>query len=110
MRPGRALFGAVIGGYGMFGVMTSVTLKTNVNAPLTMEHVLTTSADEFARVFPSLRGADVEVKLCRLQLQDLERVDVYVFRRSAPEGSAPSPTLACDPERCRGPCRSCTSG
>jgi hypothetical protein len=83
---GRELFGAVIGGYGMFGVMTSVTLKTNVNTPLTMEHVLTTSAEEFARVYSSLRGGDVEVKLCRLQLQDLERVDVYAFRRSAPEG------------------------
>ena len=53
---GRALFGAVIGGYGMFGVMTSVTLKTSVNTPLTMEHVLTTSAEEFARVYSSLRG------------------------------------------------------
>ena len=83
---GRALFGAVIGGYGMFGVMTSVTLKTSVNTPLTMEHVLTTSAEEFARVYSSLRGGDVEVKLCRLQLQDLERVDVYAFRRNAPCG------------------------
>ena len=52
----RELFGAVIGGYGMFGVMTSVTLKTSVNTPLTMEHVLTTSAEEFARVYSSLRG------------------------------------------------------
>ncbi len=28
----------------------------------------------------------MEVKLCRLQLQDLERVDVYAFRRNAPCG------------------------
>jgi hypothetical protein len=104
------LFGLVLGGYGLFGIVTQVTLKVADNAELVMDSMQlrlqpnnprtaangndsddTRGADEekedpeFVRIWKACQATgcknDVQVKLARLNILTLETASLYVFRR-----------------------------
>ncbi|ELR12262.1 FAD binding domain containing protein [Acanthamoeba castellanii str. Neff] len=64
----RELFSLAIGGYGLFGIIT----------------------EDFGRVYRSLlaadpdKGGDVDIKMARLDITNLEHIELYVFRRASP--------------------------
>ena len=77
----RELFGHVIGGYGMFGVIVEVQLKVQPNVDLWKE-TLNCGIDEFPIIYQNLlKQDDVEIKLARLEIVDGENIKLFVFRR-----------------------------
>lgn len=80
------LFRLAIGGYGMFGVMVSITLKVVPNTLLHMEMV-TCDVAEFARIYRNVCSAeDVEIKLGRIDITSFKGCQLFVFRRQSREG------------------------
>ncbi|CAE8659898.1 unnamed protein product [Polarella glacialis] len=78
---GAELFRLALGGYGLFGVIPEVTLKVNRNARLEMDS-LNLNVDEFLRTYAFVQESeDVEIKLARLNILDLNSIDMYIFRR-----------------------------
>jgi SAM-dependent methyltransferase len=82
------LFSLVLGGYGLFGVVTNVTFRVSDNVDLELDslQLCVTAGDdgvesEFVRVYDAVRAnPDVNVKLARLNLSSLETASLYVFR------------------------------
>lgn len=84
VERGDELFGLVIGGYGLFGVVYDVTLSVDDNKRLSMD-VLTLPAGELPPTYGALLAApDVQMKLARLDITTFDTVDVFVFREDAP--------------------------
>jgi len=99
------LFGLVLGGYGLFGVISEVMLKVENNVQLELDtfqlKVLPPanadeeiSPSEFVRIYDNCRDVSgrknssscigkVAIKLARLNIITLEKASLYVFRRSA---------------------------
>ena len=103
----RELFSLVLGGYGLFGVIVEVTLKTSENTCLEMDSMQlsckrTKAVDnrsEFERIYHMTRlqkhvkqidefdvneedeQGRVEIKLARLNILDLDMASFYVFRK-----------------------------
>ncbi len=93
------LFGLVLGGYGLFGVITEVMLKVENNVQLeldTMQLKVLPPADvdeenspsEFVRIYDNCRNAGnrkdssscigkVAIKLARLNIMTLEKASLY---------------------------------
>lgn len=88
----RELFSLAIGGYGLFGIITEVTLRVNPNLHLELDLLRVAPKDFFfsGRVYRSLlaadpdKGGDVDIKLARLDITNLEHIELYVFRRASP--------------------------
>src|SRR4051812_34289129 len=65
-----------------------VSLKVNANYRLELD-LLRVTPKEFPRVYSSLleadpdKGGDVDIKLARLDITNLENVELYVFRRAS---------------------------
>jgi FAD/FMN-containing dehydrogenase len=84
----RELFSLAIGGYGLFGIITEVTLKVNPNLHLELD-LLRVAPKDFGRVYRSLlaadpdQGGDVDIKMARLDITNLEHIELYVFRRAS---------------------------
>lgn len=82
------LFGLALGGYGMFGVIVEVTLKVSSNVHLS--HVmLQCDLASFPRVYDRLladEDNDIEIKLARLDVTDVNSINIFVFRRDSPAG------------------------
>ena len=89
----RELFKLVIGGYGLFGIITEVRLKVNNNVHLDMDRIVMSNPEDFARIYRHSLGGDggqggqghedgVEVKLARLNIYAPEKVDLFIFRRA----------------------------
>jgi len=84
--PGEAgeLFGLALGGYGMFGVMVEIELKVAANSHLFME-MMQTDVQNFPALYDEvLKDAnnDVEIKLARLDIINMESIDFFVFKRT----------------------------
>lgn len=89
-KPGDELFGAVLGGYGLFGVLVEVTLKLVDNTALTLDTYSSVKvtpdspleSSEFVRIWDVCRqDPTVEIKLARLNILTLKTASVYVFRK-----------------------------
>jgi FAD/FMN-containing dehydrogenase len=105
----QELFRLVLGGYGLFGIVTEVTLRVTDNVDLELDSLQlnvtttknkknknTTNADDddnaaheedppscdFVRVWEAcqLPRSGVEVKLARLNLETLQTASLYIFR------------------------------
>jgi len=110
ITPSDELFGLVLGGYGLFGIVTEITLRVADNAEMFFDSInlrllpssepssagvaskdsaLLNSSDdgdeesEFVRVWTACRSStsNVEVKLARLDILTLESASLYVFRK-----------------------------
>eukprot|EP00555_Chaetoceros_dichaeta_P012909 CAMPEP_0198262548 /NCGR_PEP_ID=MMETSP1447-20131203/11043_1 /TAXON_ID=420782 /ORGANISM="Chaetoceros dichaeta, Strain CCMP1751" /LENGTH=203 /DNA_ID=CAMNT_0043950825 /DNA_START=458 /DNA_END=1065 /DNA_ORIENTATION=- len=110
---GNELFGLVLGGYGMFGVITEVVLKIEDNVHLELDsmqlniHSMDSSGSDdekgnrcdFVRIYDNCRQSahngksnlensdtslgTVEIKMARLNTINLSKVSLYVLRRSS---------------------------
>ena len=97
--PGEAgeLFGLVIGGYGMFGVIVDITMSVVPNTLVRME-TISCSVAEFARIFRSLCAApDVEIKLGRMDITTYKNCQLFVFRRQSRPGVCTVSSLPLEP-------------
>ena len=78
---GRELFGLAIGGYGLFGVITEVTMVVSRNCHLTMERVRL-NIEEFAACYAHVQSAKVGLKLARLNILEPDNIELFVFRKA----------------------------
>ncbi|KAK3245457.1 hypothetical protein CYMTET_30940 [Cymbomonas tetramitiformis] len=79
------LFGRVIGGFGLFGIVTQLTLKANKNHKLSME-MIKLSASEFPALYRRCLVDDsIDVKLTRVDITNSTDLYLFVFRRSSEE-------------------------
>jgi hypothetical protein len=77
------LFGRVIGGFGLFGVVTELALKTTANLKLDVE-LVKASAAEFPALYDKvLADGTVDVKLARVNITTSKDLQLFVFRRTS---------------------------
>src|SRR3990172_8018344 len=84
------LFSKVIGGYGLFGVIESVTLETDVNHSLNMKmesHKLSNFSSFYQKL---LQNKDVDVKIARLNVATFNEIYTTYFTKKD-ENSVTSP-------------------
>ncbi len=82
----RQLFSLVLGGYGLFGIVTSVRIKTSANQTLTSEYISSTTED-FPDIYAGiLADPCVDIKLCRLDITTATSISIYTFRPSSDHG------------------------
>ena len=82
----RDLFSLVLGGYGLFGIVTSARIKTSANQTLTSEFIGTT-IDDFPSVYAGiLADPCIDIKLCRLDITSADSISIYTFRPSSNHG------------------------
>lgn len=80
LRPQDELFGMVVGGFGLFGVIYEVELRVRNNVHLWMETLHCKPAD-FPFVYAGvLRDPQVQMKLARIDITSFEWIALYVFR------------------------------
>jgi len=107
---GNELFALAIGGYGLFGVITEVVLKVQDNVHLELDSMqlpISIDSSKFVRIYDNCRGCGgtvvtddhenqeddgfslgkVEMKLARLNTVNLEKVSLYVFKKSSPSST-----------------------
>ena len=98
---GRELFSLALGGYGLFGVIHEVTLKVSLNVRLSME-MIQLSVAEFPEMYAAAiadEDGDIDVKMARLDVTDMEHIDLFIFRRDQHSGTRTVSTLASEPHR-----------
>jgi SAM-dependent methyltransferase len=105
------LFRSAIGGYGLFGIMTEVTLKVVDNVHLELDSMILSlqcpdmeEESEFVRIYDNCRGQNqhllngelslgstglgvVEIKIARMNTINLEKASLYVFRKNSDASS-----------------------
>jgi len=80
----RELFRCALGGYGLFGIIYDVVLKTNPNVRLFMDTMMV-PLQELPHIYTGLEAADdIEVKLARINITNFDLAEVYIFRRFCP--------------------------
>jgi len=107
------LFSLVLGGYGLFGVITEVVLKVESNVHLELDSMQLNvnsrgsdgNSSEFLRIYDNCRYAmkhndkedslgtsigKVNIKLARLNTLTIDRASLYVFRTSGPSQTNPA--------------------
>jgi SAM-dependent methyltransferase len=79
------LFSKVVGGYGLFGVITEVTLRVEDNYKLDM-HMTTKTVEEFDGYYQKLIVDDtVDVKIARINITNFDEVLTTIFTRQSAE-------------------------
>lgn len=75
------IFRAIVGGYGLFGIIIDVTLKVVDNCMLEL-HSTKTNIQAFNELYTSLRSDNsVEVKMARVDLLSPHHITIYSFYR-----------------------------
>ena len=85
---GGELFGLVIGGYGMFGVMVSIVLKVQPNTRIWVQ-TLKCSIEDFPRIYNHIledKHDDIEIKISRLDVIQCTTCNIFIFRRVSKKG------------------------
>lgn len=77
----RELFRCVLGGYGLFGVVYDVVLRTNPNVRLFMDTMMV-PLHELPHLYAGFAETnDIEVKLARINITNFDVGQIYIFRR-----------------------------
>ena len=96
---GGELFGLVLGGYGMFGVIAEVELKVQPNVHLWMDMIECTT-EEFPILYQNiLKADDVDIKLGRIDTVKGESCQLFVFRRQMEPGMRTVSNLPLEPRK-----------
>jgi len=75
------LFSLVIGGYGLFGVIYEVTLKTVINVKLTLQSY-SLHINNFTKIYEHiLEDNTIQAKLARINMLDFNNIDLYTFHK-----------------------------
>lgn len=80
----KQLFSLVIGGYGLFGIITKVKLKFIDNKSLIMNSI-NTNVNEFPNLYTKfLHDKKIDIKIARINIVNMDEINLYVFTRSNP--------------------------
>ena len=82
------LFSLALGGYGMFGVFAEITMLVNNNVHLSMDMIQMDTKD-FTRYYQTALADpadDIEIKLARMDVTNLDNCQLFIFRRDGPAG------------------------
>ena len=75
------LFSLIIGGYGLFGIITSVKLKLINNSKLNLEFIKLnkyTFCDKYNSI---LNDDSIDIKIARININNMNDIYLYVFRK-----------------------------
>ena len=87
LRQGDRMMSYVLGGYGLFGIVFEVGMTVDDNVHLTMD-MMQTDLPRFPQLYDAvLTDPRVDIKLARLDVTDLSKVTVFVFRRAGLDGT-----------------------
>ncbi len=76
----------MLGGYGLFGIVTSARVKTSANQTLTSEFICSTIED-FPDIYAGiLADPCIDIKLCRLDITTANSISIYTFRPASNHG------------------------
>ncbi|CAF1334539.1 unnamed protein product [Rotaria sordida] len=79
----RELFSLIIGGYGLFGIITRLRLKTVSNVKTSLEYIRL-QADQFANYYEQcLNDKTVEIKIARVDLIRPNNILLFIFRQES---------------------------
>ena len=96
---GGELFGLVLGGYGMFGVVVEVELKVQPNVHLWMEMIECT-VEEFPLLYQNIvKEEDVDIKLGRIDTISGEDCQLFIFRKQMEPGMKTVSNLPLEPRQ-----------
>ena len=87
VRRGDELFGLVIGGYGLFGVVTELTLRAVPNVKVALEMTVLRVPEfreRYERELDDVEGADCVVKIARIDITTGDSLQLFVFRHATP--------------------------
>ncbi|CAF0816288.1 unnamed protein product [Adineta ricciae] len=77
------LFSLMIGGYGLFGIMTRLKLKTVANVKTSLEYIRLQS-DQFSTYYEEfLNDPTIEIKIARVDLVRPNNILMFVFRQES---------------------------
>ncbi len=73
------LFTLIIGGYGLFGIITKIKLKVTNNKELNMESI-NTNIYNFNNVYQQyINNHNADIKIARINIINMEDINLYVF-------------------------------
>ncbi|KAL6051450.1 Accessory Sec system protein Asp3 [Balamuthia mandrillaris] len=103
-EEGAELFGCALGGYGMFGIITEVVMKVDVNVNLIVDTLPMLSLPDFAHIYDHVLKnptEDVVIKLARLDITTMEHIDLFLFRNASSSSKEVGKTISYLPLRPR---------
>jgi len=73
------LFSLIIGGYGLFGIITKIKLNITINNHLTLT-TLSTDINNFQSLYSKyINNKDIGVKFARINITNMEDINLYAF-------------------------------
>ena len=78
----QELFSLVIGGYGLFGIITWVKLKLVNNVKLVTEYVKLNAFNFNDKYQQILKDPSINIKLARININNMNDISLYIFRES----------------------------
>ena len=79
-KTNKELFSLVIGGFGLFGIITEVTLKVNLNQSLKIE-TYKLNVNSFPIIYEKiLNDPSVKVKIARINIINMNDITLYLFK------------------------------
>ncbi|UJR14480.1 hypothetical protein I4U23_001477 [Adineta vaga] len=91
------LFSLMIGGYGLFGIITRLRLKTVANVKTSLEYIRLQS-DQFSTYYEDfLNDPTIEIKIARVDLVRPNNILMFVFRQES--GTSGTVADLCDEAR-----------
>ncbi|CAF4799625.1 unnamed protein product, partial [Rotaria socialis] len=77
------LFSLLIGGYGLFGIITRLRLKTVANVKTSLEYIRLQS-DQFSKYYEEfLHDSTIEIKIARVDLVRPNNILLFIFRQES---------------------------
>lgn len=79
-------FGYLVGGYGLFGIITQATMRIKTNVSLTMSSKVTTPGAYHKRMMKLVKDTEhVRVKMARLNVFDPKHIQLFEFSKESDE-------------------------
>ncbi|CAF1602640.1 unnamed protein product [Rotaria magnacalcarata] len=77
------LFSLLVGGYGLFGIITRLRLKTVANVKTSLEYIRLQS-DQFSKYYEEfLNDSTIEIKIARVDLVRPNNILLFIFRQES---------------------------
>lgn len=81
-KPQDKLFGLIIGGYGLFGIIVVAKLRIVPNYSLTMNPVIECNTADFVGKYNKICfDPSIEVKMARINILTMEDISLYTFSK-----------------------------